>query len=645
MTMTLTQWNRQAPSKGGACIDEIKNQSLGVEYHKEKSIFRLWSPDLDSAELLLYYGEDHEESLIMQKEGEIFSISVPGDLQGTQYLFRANGSTFTDPYCVGASVNSRRSVVIDLSETNPPGFEKDSFSYTPPSEAIIYEMHVGDFSHSVSSGCVHRGKFLALTENGTSLGGVRTGLAHLKSLGITHIHLMPVFDFETVDERSESAGRDDNYNWGYDPELYNVPEGSYAQFPEDPCSRILELKKMIQHLHAQGIGVIMDVVYNHTFKTLDSNLNLSAPGRYYRRENGYFSNGSGVGNELATEKPMPRKLILDSLLYWQREYHIDGFRFDLMALMDHDIVDEILAELRKANPNVIVYGEPWTGGNSALPYPDRTVWGTQKNRGFALYNGTYRDAIRGDNDGTLRGFIQGATECKHAVEMGIVGSIHYDATHIGGVAEPAESLNYFSSHDNLILEDKLTFSLGNRDHNEAMTRLAFGILLTSEGIPFFHAGNEFRRSKSGNSNSYCAPYSINAIDWTLASENASLVQYVTDLITLRKEHEVFSLRSAEEVRRRVRIIDTGNPNVIGVAYQERQENCWMLIFHSNAWTNTSVEWKRVFDALGSYHLKVQRIFEGRGSIHVNITEISRSENLSVLLEPISTTIYRMRKQD
>ncbi|MDY3987188.1 MAG: hypothetical protein SOY75_04500, partial [Peptoniphilaceae bacterium] len=176
-------------------------------------------------------------------------------------------------------------------------------------------------------------------------------------------------------------------------------------------------------------------------------------------------------------------------------------------------------------------------------------------------------------------------------------------------------------------------------------RLAFGILLTSEGIPFFHAGNEFRRSKSGNSNSYCAPYSINAIDWTLASENASLVQYVTDLITLRKEHEVFSLRSAEEVRRRVRIIDTGNPNVIGVAYQERQENCWMLIFHSNAWTNTSVEWKRVFDALGSYHLKVQRIFEGRGSIHVNITEISRSENLSVLLEPISTTIYRMRKQD
>lgn len=643
--MTLTQWNRQAPSKGGACIDEIKNQSLGVEYHKEKSIFRLWSPDLDSAELLLYYGENHEESLIMQKEGEIFSISVPGDLQGTQYLFRANGSTFTDPYCVGASVNSRRSVVIDLSETNPPDFEKDSFSYTPPSEAIIYEMHVGDFSHSVSSGCVHRGKFLALTENGTSLGGVRTGLDHLKSLGITHIHLMPVFDFETVDERSESAGRDDNYNWGYDPELYNVPEGSYAQFPEDPCSRILELKKMIQHLHAQGIGVIMDVVYNHTFKTLDSNLNLSAPGRYYRRENGYFSNGSGVGNELATEKPMPRKLILDSLLYWQREYHIDGFRFDLMALMDHDIVDEILAKLRKANPNVIVYGEPWTGGNSALPYPDRTVWGTQKNRGFALYNGTYRDAIRGDNDGTLRGFIQGATECKHAVEMGIVGSIHYDATHIGGVAEPAESLNYFSSHDNLILEDKLTFSLGNRDHNEAMTRLAFGILLTSEGIPFFHAGNEFRRSKSGNSNSYCAPYSINAIDWTLASENISLVQYVTDLITLRKEHEVFSLRSAEEVRRRVRIIDTGNPNVIGVAYQERQENCWMLIFHSNAWTNTSVEWKRVFDALGSYHLKVQRIFEGRGSIHVNITEISRSENLSVLLEPISTTIYRMRKQD
>lgn len=618
---------------------ELRAQ-LGMSYQKSRTRIQVWAPDFSTLFLNLYptATDPSCEKFPMKKEGGIFQITLEGDYRGYFYTFQIGDREVTDPYSVATSLNSKRSAILDLGETDPPGFRDSSFLSLPPSKAILYELHIGDFTFSSSSGCRHGGKFLGLTEEGTHFNQLATGLDHLKELGATHVHLMPINDFETVDEDVQRFGANDNYNWGYDPELYNVPEGSYSTKPYDPKNRIRELKQMIQALHRKGIGVIMDCVYNHTFKTKDSNFNLLVPSYYYRQQGEGFSNGSGVGNEIASERPMVRKFIMESLLFWQREYHIDGFRFDLMALTDRETIEMALRRLREKNPNTIFYGEPWAGAVSSLPKEQQVRWSSQGRLNFGLFNDHFRDALRGDNDGCIRGFIQGECGKKEDVAFGLVGSVSF-GERASSIPNPVNSINYFNAHDNLILEDKLTRSVGDIEQKEDMTRLAFGLLLTAEGIPFFHAGNEFRRSKHMDPNSYHSPYYINAINWADKERELGLFRYVKDLISLRKEHPVLSLARGEEVRKRVQRVETGSPNLVAFLYREREG--FLFIIHSNATGENMVEWVKVLQKLQVLHLRARRIFDQRGRREEAWEQISQAEQETLRVGGLSTVIYEL----
>lgn len=556
----------------------ITSKKLCFIYSKEKTTFRVWSPIKDKITLLLYPDSSsvRRESYDMVKDIDgVHEVTVEGDLKGYYYTYLIDGSMeVTDPYSVASSVNSIRSAIVDLEETNPIGWDNHHIpSIDNPCDAVIYEVHIKDFTGHISSGVENRGKYIGFIEK----------IDHLKDLGITHVHLMPVYDFLSVNEEVEYFYHDNNYNWGYDPELCNVPEGSYSTNPYEPTNRIIELKKLIMELHKAGLNVILDVVYNHTYRSEDSNFNIIMPDYYYRnRSDGTFSNGSGCGNELATERPMVRKFIIDSLLYWVNEYKVDGFRFDLMGLMDINTAKEVVAALRSVRKDLIIYGEPWTGGISTLPDTLKTTKGTQGNNSFALFNDDFRNAIKGDNDGTGKGYIHGNLDAKQGTETGITGSIYYDDGHIGFTMNPCETINYINSHDNLIMADKMQLIYPNID-NEGMKRLnkiAFSILFTSQGIPFFHAGNEFLRSKQMIHNTYNAPLSINAIDWSLKEKNKDYYNYFKDLILLRKTYKSFRLTNSKEIKDKLKFIEyPGTCSIIAYTLAE-EENKYLLVIHN-----------------------------------------------------------------
>ncbi|MFA7534401.1 MAG: alpha-amylase family glycosyl hydrolase, partial [Tissierellaceae bacterium] len=424
------------------------DKSLGIVYSTEKTVFRVWSPLQNRIEVLIYSNPNDflRESHTMTKlEDGVHELTIFGDLKGKYYTFLLHGrEEVADPYAIGSSVNSIRSAIVDLKETNPEGWNEHKILNKKSNlQPIIYEVHIKDFTIHESSGVQYPGKYLGFAQRDTKFGGYSTGISHLEELGITHVHLMPIYDFLTVKEDKEYFYRQDNYNWGYDPELYNVPEGSYSTEPENPISRIKELKTLIMELHKSGIKVVLDVVYNHTYRALGSNFERLMPGYYHRRrEDGSLSNGSACGNELATEKPMVRKFILDSLIFWVQEYKVDGFRFDLMALIDIETVEEIIKSLREIKPNILIFGEPWTADVTTLPDKLKTTKGKQSKMKFALFNDDFRDAIKGDNDGYGRGFVQGNLDYKIATETGIAGSIYYDDSHIGFTSSPLETINY-----------------------------------------------------------------------------------------------------------------------------------------------------------------------------------------------------------
>lgn len=680
---------------------------LGLRYSRDQSSFRVWAPGQQDLTLKLYSSSRSTSALTfpMKKEGDFFRLDLPGDRAGSFYTYQLGEREVTDPYSISASMNSTRSAILDLRATDPPAFRESTYVPIPPQEAIIYELHVGDFTFQPQSGVRQRGHYLGLAEEGTryqgpgfsAVGGlsaaspsqgldaragsspavgfpgrdgrgfagtsmagagpsITTGLDHLKELGITHVHLMPVFDFLTVDERKDRFGAEDNYNWGYDPELFMVPEGSYASKPYQPANRIYELKTLVAALHQAGIGVIMDVVFNHTYKTENSNLNILAPGYYYRSQGSAFSNGSGVGNELASERPMVRRLILDALSYWQREYKIDGFRFDLMALMDLETVQLAVQTLRAVNPYALIYGEPWGGGKTALPFKQQTLWPRQARSHFALFNEDFRKGMKGDNDGPERGYIQGNLHKRGAVERGLAGSVSFErplnpadeairALKGGYVVDPTETINYFDAHDNLILEDKLQISAGSQDRIDDMTRLAFALLLTAQGIPFFHAGSEFRRSKGGNPNAYDAPWSLNAIDWGKKAENQDLCRYVEDLIAFRKQEPCLRLGQGGEVRQRMQVFSVDNDNVIASLIQREAEdpNHFLLFLYSDAWLPARISLQPLFQALSAYHLYMQKIFDRRGPAKINRVLVSRSDRNQIYLDPISMTVFAVTR--
>ena len=544
---------------------------LGFNYNKEYTVFKIYAPQITSVKLLLYenYDDVRYNSVDMKKSDGYFEVKVEGDLEGVYYKYQLDEKfEIVDPFCKASSINSLKSCVVDLNSTNPAGFMDEQYKIANRNESIIYELSIKDYSSDISSKVdeKYRGKFLGLVEENHV-----SGITHLKNLGITHVHLMPVFDFVGVDERNSEKFSEDNYNWGYNPENYNCIEGSFATEPENPKNRIFELKKMIQTLHANNIGVIMDVVYNHTFRNKDHPFNLIYPQFYRRDNNGDFTNGSGVGNELNTEDEFVRDFIIHSLLYFQKEFHVDGFRFDLMALIDSETTDKIVSELRKKGDNVIIYGEPWMADESPLLKNRRTTFGSQKGKDYALFNPFFRNAIKGDNDDISTGFVQKNVD-KISLEVGICGSIYYDEDRRGFCKNSNETINYFNSHDNLILQDKL---LKTNADIVTSTKLCFDLIMLSQGIPFFHCGNEFLRSKLMFKNTYNQSLDINAVNWKLKYDNNEIYQYVKSLIEFRKRHSEFNLKDENEIRNKIKFYDL---NDFCICFSIKNDKGFLLVF-------------------------------------------------------------------
>lgn len=558
------------------------NGSFGAIYSKEKTQFTVFSTAKESPKLAIYdeYRDVHRREYEMQYLGDgIYYTEVERDLDGKFYTYLLGDKEVTDPYSYSSSINSQKSAIIDLEKTNPKGFLGHEIPVNDWKEAILYETHVADFTIDESSGVKERGKFLGMAQADTSFLNAKTGLDHLEELGITYVHLLPVYDFISVDEKKNLVDYPDNYNWGYDPELYNTLEGSYSTDPYDPKKRIYEFKYLVQKLHERGISVVLDVVYNHTFKTLDSNFNTLAPGYYYRNNDGIFSNASGCGNEFASDKKYGRKFIIDSLKYWVEEFKVDGFRFDLMAILDIDTILEAIEELRKINPNIIIYGEPWMALDSLLAYDKQITIGKQKGHDFSIFNPFYRDALKGDNDGSSWGYIQGNYSLKGQVQEGIAGSIAFHGGY-SNFSSPLESINYFNAHDNLIFQDKLVKSGIERNRWEKMTIMVFSILMMSQGLPFFHAGNEFLRDKKLDDNSYNSSAEVNGIDWSLKKEHEKTFKLIKDLIKFRKDIGIFNLRTRDEVMDSMEFIDVKEDYLI--AYTIKRGNKKYIIVHNSS---------------------------------------------------------------
>jgi pullulanase len=543
---------------------------LGLTYSPRQSAFRIWSPPADNARLLIYKNGLADTAsraipMLKSKEGT-WMVVLPGDLKGKFYSFQVYINNewldeVPDPYAKAVGANGKRAMIIDLKQTNPEGWDKDIAylsSRTGTEHPIIYELHIRDASIAANSGIKNKGRFLGLTETGTKNDeGLSTGLDHIKELGVTHVHLLPCFDFRSVDETQLDRPQ---YNWGYDPLNYNTPDGSYSTNPYDGAVRIKEFKQLIKAFHDNGLRVIMDVVYNHTGLTEHSNFNQLVPGYYYRHTpDGKFSNATACGNETASERPMMRKFMIESVKYWAQEYHIDGFRFDLMGVHDIVTMKLISKELRKINPGILLYGEGWTAGSSPLPDSSRAIKvNAERFEGIAVFSDDIRDGIKGSVfNKDDRGFVSNKPGMEETIKFGIVASckhpqvdyskINYSKTAYAG--EPFSTITYAECHDNHTLWDKLAISAkeATEAQRKDMQKLALAIVLTSQGIPFLHAGTEFLRSKKGNENSYNAGDSINAIDWSLKSKNRDVVEYVKALIKIRKEHPAFRMVTAEQI--------------------------------------------------------------------------------------------------
>ena len=562
---------------------------LGVIYSKNSSEFKLWAPLAEQVELVLY-GKDYNalesnKTIIkMNKENRgVWRARINEDLSGEyyNYLVRNNGKTYesVDPYAKAVSINGEKSMVIDMESTNPKGWSNDKKPIlNDVTDSIIYEAHIRDLTKDEASGVITelRGKYIgAVLENSKIKGtSITTGLDHLKELGITHIHLLPVFDYESIDERYDSP---DNYNWGYDPQNYNVPEGSYSTNPYEGAVRISEFKEMVYRFHQAGIRVVMDMVYNHTYN-LESPLNLTVPGYYYRKDQyGRYSNGSGCGNETASERYMFRKYMIDSVLYWAKEYHIDGFRFDLMGLHDLETMRIIRNELNKVDKSIIMYGEGWTCYDTPLNINESAV----KNNickfddlQIAAFSDDARDSIKGSV--FLKeslGFVNGGDNYEESIKYTICASTKHDEIDLSKVVysksfwanEPYQTITYDSAHDNNTLFDKLRMSCKDENEEELlkMNKLAAAIVLTSQGISFLHEGEEFARVKENLQgeiieNSYNSSDYTNELKWLRKQRYIDLFNYYKGLIKLRKEYKAFRMNSNKEIQNNISFMAKGN---------------------------------------------------------------------------------------
>ena len=568
-TVLIISCNPKIDLKNYDAYPTAYNVNLWPHYTKDATDFKLWAPTAEAVKLNLYaMGSDSnilETHQLTHDKNGVWNIKINGDLNGTYYTFQAKiGDNWLHEtpgiYARAVGVNGNRAMVLDMESTNPEEWEKDHGPKLPaPNNAIIYELHVRDMTIHPQSGVEHKGKFIGLIEQNTKgPEGIKTGIDHLKDLGITHVHLLPSFDHYSIDETNLDTPQ---FNWGYDPKNYNVPEGSYSTDPYNASVRIKEFKEMVKSFHDNGIGVILDVVYNHTGKTEESLFNQEVPGYYYRHnEDGSYSDAAACGNETASERNMMRKFMLESLLYWTQEYHIDGFRFDLMGIHDVDTMNEIAQEIKKVNPDALLYGEGWTAKDSPLPEEKRALKKhMQQLQQIAAFSDDIRDGLKGSVfDDMDTGFVSGARGKEESIKFGVVGGIqhpqiNYDSVNYSKAPwakEPWQSISYTSCHDNHTLFDKLMISKPDSSEEEikAMHKLANAIVLTSQGIPFLHAGVEFLRSKDGEHNSYNLPDSINQIDWNQKVKNMDVFNYYKNLISLRKKHPAFSMSNTNEVQ-------------------------------------------------------------------------------------------------
>ena len=586
---------------------------LELTYTPQSSKFRVWSPAADEVKLLLFdsgsEGSAYEMKDMKRSKNGTWIATADGDLKGKFYTFQVKvGEQWLDEtpgmWVKAVGINGKRAAVIDMKETNPEGWENDKHVLpNNVTDAVIYEVHMRDFSISPTSGIKNKGKFLAFTEKGTkNAAGQATGIDHLKELGITHVHLLPSYDYASIDETKLNENK---YNWGYDPQNYNVPEGGYSTDPANPISRIKEFKQMVQSLHSEGIGVIMDVVYNHTYVGEDSHLNLLVPGYFYRfNEDGTWSNAAGCGNETASERAMMRKFIVESVVYWATVYHVDGFRFDLMGIHDIETMNAVRAALDKVDPKIIIYGEGWTAAASPLGEEKRAL---KKNvsqlNGIAVFSDDIRDALKGNWTNEFPGFVAGRDSLENAIKFAVTAStdfpgvtrenlVHTDKPY---ATSPTQIINYASCHDDMCLVDKLRSRkpAGATDAEiQKFNKLAQTVVFTAQGIPFIFAGEEVYRDKKGVNNTYESQDSINQIDWNNKTTYNDIFTYYQGLIALRKAHPAFRMTSLDMMKKHLKFIELGVPNVVAFTLSNNANgDSWknILVIYNGNRKNVNVE--------------------------------------------------------
>ena len=584
---------------------------LGATWTQKETTFKVWAPTAERVVVNLYESGDEANQDMLETvemtlmENGVWSAKKEGDLNGTYYTYsviidheiREAG----DPYAKTTGVNGKRAMVINMADTNPEGWAKDKNPNAKMNitDAVIYETHLRDLSADESSGIKNKGKFLALTETGTQTSdGNPTGLDYLKDLGITHLHILPMYDFGSVNEAKLDTAQ---YNWGYDPVNYNVPEGSYSTNPEDGATRVKEAKEMVKSLHDNGISVIMDVVYNNVYDAESFSYNILVP-QYFSRINDYgeYANGSACGNDNATERSMVKKYIVDSVNYWVEEYHIDGFRFDLVGLIDTETMNEVIASVHKKHPDVIFYGEGWSMDTSMTKsgYTLTTQDNIEQVSGLALFNDYFRDNVRGANGNTSDGgYVSGASG-KSAVMKNIV------AGNPSWAQNPSQVINYNACHDNNTLFDKLSISNGleNFDENVKKNKLAAAVMFTSEGTPFMMSGEEILRTKtkeeamldgkikdtdSFDNNSYQSGDLVNSIKWSTLSEASykNVYEYYKGLIAFRKAHGGLRMTSSTDVEKYLTMAEETPENVVAFtisgSYKAEKSKGIYVIYNSN----------------------------------------------------------------
>jgi pullulanase len=623
-----------------------KGDDLGVYWTHEKTIARIWAPTAKKVLFKLFNdgatGSSVEEISMEKSEQGTWIAILPGDRDGFFYTIQVcdeDGwfNECPDIYAKATGINGLRGMIINPEKSNPPNWIKDKrCTAKNPCDMVIYEIHVRDFSISPDSGIENKGKYIGVTETGRKLStGESTGIDHLTELGITHVHLLPIADFYTVDESQKHP----QYNWGYDPLNYNTPEGSYSTDAANGYIRIRELKEMIKALHDRKIGVILDVVYNHTGLIFDSWFNQTVPGYFYRlRGDGTFSDASGCGTEIASEREMVRRYIIDSVAYWAEEYHIDGFRFDLMGIIDIETMNLIRKWLDEIDPDIFMYGEGWAAGDSPLPAHLRAVkLNTPQLDRIASFSDDIRDGLKGTPfDRYSTGFISGLTLREEKVKFSMAGAIEHgqivnhfvDSSRQSWAKHPGQCINYVTCHDNYTLFDKLQYSCpeASLETLERITKLAIAILLTSQGVPFLHAGVEMHRTKGGHHDSYRSSDEVNQIDWSRKAVYPELFDFTKKCIELRRQHPAFRMNDADMVREKQRFYNNYVPGLI----------VYELCDHAN-----SDQWKRILLLFNGNNYSVEyaipkerwMIIAQNGEIYLN--GIGHITSDKVRLHPIS----------